>query len=68
MAGIRELDYRNVCASGVPKMLTVEHKTAPTNVFAELLQRNVKYGIPSLSRLVAGDGPWKGSQGQTKGP
>jgi hypothetical protein len=28
MAVIRELDYRNVCARWVPKMLTVEHKTS----------------------------------------
>jgi hypothetical protein len=66
MAGIRELDYRNVCASWVPKMLTVEHKTARTNVCAELLQRNGKDGVPSLSRIIAGDGPWRGKQGQTE--
>jgi histone-lysine N-methyltransferase SETMAR len=44
MAIIRELGYRKVCAKWVPKMLTVEHKTARKNICAELLQRSEKDG------------------------
>jgi hypothetical protein len=39
-------------------MLTVEHKTARTNVCAELLQLTVKEGDPFLSKTITGDEPW----------
>jgi hypothetical protein len=34
---VRELGYRKVCATWVPKMLTVKYKTAPNNICAKLL-------------------------------
>jgi hypothetical protein len=54
MASIRELDYRKVCATLVPTMLTVEHKTVRTNVCTELLQRTVKEGNTFVKNTVNG--------------
>jgi hypothetical protein len=55
MGIVRELGYRKVCTTWVPKMLSVEHKTARKNVCAELLQCNEKDGDAFLSRISTGD-------------
>jgi putative sterol carrier protein len=54
MATIKELGYRKVGATWVPKML----KTAPKNIRAKLQQRGEKNADAFLSRIITGDDTW----------
>jgi hypothetical protein len=55
MAIIRELGYRKFCATCLPKMLTVEHKTDRKSICAELLQCTQKDGNTILSSINTSD-------------
>ena len=63
VATIRGTGCRKVNAMWVPRMYTVEHKTATINICAKLLQRSEKDGDDFLSKIIAGDKPelkWRG--------
>jgi hypothetical protein len=58
MATIRELGYRKVGAKWVQKMLTIQYKTAPKHICAELFQFSEKDGDAFLSNIITGDETW----------
>jgi len=57
-ATIRELGYRKLGARWMQKMLTIQYKTAPKHICAELLQCSKKDGDAFLSNIITGDETW----------
>jgi hypothetical protein len=55
MAIIREHDYRKFCATCLPKMLTIEHKTDRKNICAGPLQCTEKDGNALLASINTSD-------------
>ena len=58
MSTIREFGYTKAGARWVRKMLTIQYKTVPKHICAELLQFSEKDGDAFLSNIMTGDETW----------
>jgi len=52
---VAKLEYCNVCARWVPRMLTQEHKEQRMQVFQDLLNQYEAEGDNFLDRIITGD-------------
>ena len=53
-----KLEYRKLCASSVPKMLTDDHKTKRMGPALKFLTRYAQEGDKFLDSIVTGDKTW----------